>query len=603
MNIVQQQHDLEMMGVPELQKLAQGTNPNVPAYLALAVLNQKMASREKAGLASGAAQGQQRSVAEQVDQKAGLMALDQQKQQQAQQMMAQQAQQTPQAVPEGVPAPQPQAQAQPTMMASGGIARLPIDPRMTDYAEGGVVAFAAGGDTGDALDTANEKRQAALAELRKFGTLQKRQNPEAFAQVENAYKQADAQYQQLKTSYEKEMSGTPAGRPAFGPKDIGAAAPQLGLNTPSPAPAPAGIPYDAATATRADQYAGPGLPSALPKPPAMPGAVPGAAPKPPATPGATGPGLPSAMPKPPAMPGAPVAPPAATGMQAQLAKEVAAPGTAPTPEGIMAERATMMPEELKTPADAGLKQRTAAMEEQYQGSKKDRDFERMLAVLGGGAKGGMGGFAPAYLGAVQGERTADTAHAAEMNRLLSGGENARRGEATSEYAGRTAGLAGAKTAFSDTERNRITALAQGAGFEQRAAEAMLSSLTQLEVERMRRATANQPGETERITAKYMALKAKDPKAAEEFMAGIERAKGAGKANPQAGIADKAYDNVLARVKSDMSLQGQYRKNPALFQAAVDAETKRLGGTIAAAPGAASPGGNTRMQFDAKGNPI
>jgi hypothetical protein len=581
MNIVQQQHDLEMMGVPELQKLAQGTNPNVPAYLALAVLNQKMASREKAGLASGAAQGQQRSVAEQVDQKAGLMALDQQKQQQAQQMMAQQAQQTPQAVPEGVPAPQPQAQAQPAMMASGGIARLPIDPRMTDYAEGGVVAFAAGGETAPVrtitggksyyLDIPETIRDPSVPFYRRIP------NPRYAALSKKEFATAAEARQAYDTA------STAVSRPAPGEEGIMAAAYKPRM-TPGGEQREPTVPEEAPAGLGA-------LPPAAPKPPAMPGAMPGAAPKPPAMPGATGPGLPSAMPKPPAMPGAPVAPPAAAGMQAQLAKEVATPGAAPTPEGIMAERATMMPEELKTPADAGLKQRTAAMEEQYQGSKKDRDFERMLAVLGGGAKGGMGGFAPAYLGAVQGERTADTAHAAEMNRLLSGGENVRRGEATSEYAGRTAGLTAAKTAFSDTERNRITALAQGAGIEQRAAEAMLSSLTQLEVARMQRATAGLPGETERITAKYMALKAKDPKAAEEFMAGIERAKGAGKANPQAVIADKAYDNVLARIASDRTLQGQYRKNPALFQAAVDAETKRLGGTIAAAPGAKSPGGN------------
>jgi hypothetical protein len=290
-------------------------------------------------------------------------------------------------------------------------------------------------------------------------------------------------------------------------------------------------------------------------------------------------------------------------MMAQLAKEVATPGTAPTPAGIMAEQAAMMPEELKTAADAGLKQRTAAMEEQYQGSKKDRDFERMLAVLGGGAKGGMGGFGPAYLGAVQGERSADAAHAAEMNRLLSGGENVRRGEATTEYKGRTEGLSAAKTALDAREQARVVALGVGAGIDERRMTAMLQNISAEKIARIQAATAGMPGETERITAEYLKRLAKDPVDAEKYMASVERAKGAGKVNPQAGIADKAYDNVLARVKSDMSLQSQYRKNPALFQAAVDAETKRLGGTIAAAPGAKSPGGNTRMQFDAKGNPI
>jgi hypothetical protein len=571
MNIVQQQHDLEMMGVPELQKLAQGTNPNVPAYLALAVLNQKMASREKAGLASGAAQGAQRSVAEQVDQKAGLMALDQQKQQQAQQMMAQQAQQTPQAVPEGIPAPQPQAQAQPTMMASGGIAQLPMDSRMTDYAEGGVVAFAAGDIVPpkpknpdfdeDGNPRTQEERAAIIAENKALAAGLGRA-----AGLKSPSTTSPLQEKRMQDFYKPRM--TPGGE----------------QREPTVPEAPAGL-------------------GALPAAGAMPPAMPGAAPKPPAMPGATptGPGLPSAMPKPPMVAGA--APGAApTGMMAQLAKETATPGTAPTPEGIMAERATMMPEELKTPADAGLKQRTAAMEEQYQGSKKDRDFERMLAVLGGGAKGGMGGFGPAYLGAVQGERSADAAHAAEMNRLLSGGENARRGEATSEYKGRTEGLSAAKTAFSDTERNRLTALGVGAGVEQRAAEAALQRLTTLDVARIQAASANKPGETERMYTEYMRLSAKDPKAGQAYLETIGQIKGAGKPDQQASIRDKAYDNIMALMKSSPSLGMKY-KDPAMLAAAVDAETKRLGGTIAAAPGAKSPGGNTRMQFDAKGNPI
>lgn len=585
MNIVQQQHDLEMMGVPELQKLAQGTNPNVPAYLALAVLNQKMASREKAGLASGAAQGQQRSVAEQVDQKAGLMALDQQKQQQAQQMMAQQAQQTPQAVPEGVPAPQPQAQAQPAMMASGGIARLPIDPRMTDYAEGGVVAFADGGDVAPVRTTTGGKsyyldipetiRDPSVPFYReipnpRYAALSKREFATA-AEAKQAY----------------DTASTAVSRPAPGEEGIMAAAYKPRM-TPGGEQREPTVPEEAPAGLGA-------LPPAAPKPPAMPGAVPGAAPKPPAMPGATGPGLPSAIPKPPAIPGAPVAPPDQTGMMAQLAKETATPGTAPTPEGIMADRATMMPEELKTPADAGLKQRTAAMEEQYQGSKKDRDFERMLAVLGGGAKGGMGGFAPAYLGAVQGERSADTAHAAEMNRLLSGGENARRGEASTEYAGRTAGLTAARTALDAREQARLTALGVGAGVEQRAAEAALQRLTTLDVARIQAASANKPGETERMYTEYMRQSAKDPKAGQAYLDTIRQIQGKG-----IGVEERNDIAGLKIVRAGLNKDLENMRLPKPDRAAkqaqlvdIDNQILKLSGssTIGSAPGAKSPGGN------------
>jgi hypothetical protein len=66
-------------------------------------------------------------------------------------------------------------------------------------------------------------------------------------------------------------------------------------------------------------------------------------------------------------------------------------------------------------------------------------------------------------------------------------------------------------------------------------------------------------------------------------------------NQRAMIADKAMDNVTAALKANMKLQMAVGKNPTLMQQLVKAETDRLmgaagGGTMAAAPGAASPGG-------------
>jgi hypothetical protein len=48
------------------------------------------------------------------------------------------------------------------------------------------------------------------------------------------------------------------------------------------------------------------------------------------------------------------------------------------------------------------------------------------------------------------------------------------------------------------------------------------------LERIRKATANQPGETERIFAEYTRRKAVDPKDAEAYLANIERIKGLGR---------------------------------------------------------------------------
>lgn len=80
------------------------------------------------------------------------------------------------------------------------------------------------------------------------------------------------------------------------------------------------------------------------------------------------------------------------------------------------------------------------------------------------------------------------------------------------------------------------------------------------------------------------------------------------AKDRATLADKAMDNVTATLKANVPMQMKAAKDPAYLQSLVRAETERLmaaaeGRTIAPAPGAAGPGGNTRMQFDAKGNLI
>jgi pyruvate dehydrogenase E2 component (dihydrolipoamide acetyltransferase) len=168
MNLVKLQDDLKMLPMAVLQSKAQGQDPQVPPWLATAVLNERMDAQKKDGLAQGA-QGEQPSIVEQLSQKAGLMALQGQQQQQAQQQMMSQMAQAPQPAPENVP--QPEQQPEPQMMARGGIARLPVDSRMFDYKEGGIIGFFEGNEVpgAEALDT---QRVEAAARAKKIKELQ-----------------------------------------------------------------------------------------------------------------------------------------------------------------------------------------------------------------------------------------------------------------------------------------------------------------------------------------------------------------------------------------------------------------------------------------------
>jgi hypothetical protein len=137
MNLVKAQEYAQSLPLAELKKYADGLNPSmIPPWLATGEMQAKTKRAEMANNMQGAAQGEQPSVKEQIEQKAGLLGL-----QQAQQQSQQQAMMQPRPgmgpVPEGTPEPRPQPQ--PQRMA--GLDQLRSNIQM---AGGGIVAFAAG---------------------------------------------------------------------------------------------------------------------------------------------------------------------------------------------------------------------------------------------------------------------------------------------------------------------------------------------------------------------------------------------------------------------------------------------------------------------------
>ena len=150
MNLVQINERLKDLPMQVVQQYANGMNPEVPPYLALGELQRRELSQKQMATAQGGMQGPQPSVKEQVEQKAGLMALQQMQQQQMAQQQAQPR--GPMPAPAGVP--QPQAQPEAAMMARGGLASIPVRSDMFEYAGGGIIAFkdeglVSGGDDDD----------------------------------------------------------------------------------------------------------------------------------------------------------------------------------------------------------------------------------------------------------------------------------------------------------------------------------------------------------------------------------------------------------------------------------------------------------------------
>jgi hypothetical protein len=135
MNLVKAQEYAQSLPLAELKKYADGLNPSmIPPWLATGEMQAKTKRAEMANAMQGAAQGEQPSVKEQVEQKAGLLGL-----QQAQQGAQQQAMMQPRPMAGPVPTGTPQPQSQPK---PAGLDQLTSNIQM---AGGGIVAFAGKG--------------------------------------------------------------------------------------------------------------------------------------------------------------------------------------------------------------------------------------------------------------------------------------------------------------------------------------------------------------------------------------------------------------------------------------------------------------------------
>jgi hypothetical protein len=146
--------------IPVLMKLANGSNPNIPSYMALGRLQQIKAMVEH----SQQPQMPQGTVKQNLERSVANMGMMNGRQQQMQQNMMQQGITAPGPAPEGVPQPQPmpqpEQQPQEVMAAHGGILHTQTDPQMFNFAPGGIVAFS--GEDKDQEVKDKEKKSKTL---------------------------------------------------------------------------------------------------------------------------------------------------------------------------------------------------------------------------------------------------------------------------------------------------------------------------------------------------------------------------------------------------------------------------------------------------------
>jgi hypothetical protein len=141
MNLVKIQEELKGFPTQTIMAYVNGSNPEVPPYMALSELDRRKRMEQRK--AEPPTQSVKEKLESEVTNPQGIAQLPQAQQGAPQDQPPQGQPGMPQGQP-GMPAPQQMAAQQmpPPGMAAGGIARIPVRDDMFNYAPGGIVAFA-----------------------------------------------------------------------------------------------------------------------------------------------------------------------------------------------------------------------------------------------------------------------------------------------------------------------------------------------------------------------------------------------------------------------------------------------------------------------------
>ena len=574
MNLVQINERLKDLPMQVLQQYANGMNPEVPPYLALGELQRREMSQKQMATAQGAQQGPQPSVKEQVEQKAGLMALQQMQQQQVAQQMQQPR--GPMPAPAGVPQPEPQPEA---MMARGGLAGIPVRRDMFEYAGGGIIAFAKGGDVA-------EKYERETAEMGEGKRMQFSPDVQAYAKQLRAAASAEqegfaererqrmlSQSREIAPEREAAMAG-----PNTTEETMRRVGPMTAPKFADPRMAQA-KPEDSSGIAAALTKAGPSAMDRPAPPMAGPAAPAPSAPRP-AAPTAAPAGIAAALPQGNVSP-----------FMAEAAAAAREKPVAPTPEGIIAEQKKLLPAGMQEDAMqkmfADQRARAEGRQAAYEKSKPS-GLDDLIRVFGqAGQYKGLSGLAPAETALQQQRRAEDLAMQKQQDELLTAIEGRSAAADKEIFGARKESMTAANKSFQDRLMTNTKTLADLAGVDQRRMDDVARNLNQMQIAKLQAASANRPSETERINAEYMGLLAKNkPQEAEAYLERMSKIKSGSPGAERNKIMDRRQD--MAELQVIMK-----NESGSFDQAQVDEATKAYGrlaleGQRGAAPAGGAP---------------
>jgi hypothetical protein len=408
MNLVQINERLKDLPMQVVQQYANGMNPEVPPYLALGELQRREMSQKQMATAQGGAQGPQPSIKEQVEQKAGLMALQQMQQQQVAQQQAQP--QGPMPVPAGVPQPQQQPEA---MMARGGLAGIPVRRDMFEYAGGGIIAFQSGGSV-------EEKYRRESEEMGEGKRTRYSPDVQAYAKqlraAENADQEGFAERERQRMLSQSREIAPQRPSPMAGPDVTAETMKRVG---PMTAPKfqdpriPAGLPAAAQEMSAAPAASRP-PPAPMPSAPSRSGPPAAAMPTPPMPQGAPSAAMPQA--------GLPAAAQTVNPYEARLNQVALKEPVAPTTQDAISRVSELSPAAMQEAAlqkrNQEMRDRASSYKEQFEKSRPS-GLDDLIRVFGqAGQYKGLSGVGPAYTANQQQKRAEELGMEKQYNELM-----------------------------------------------------------------------------------------------------------------------------------------------------------------------------------------
>jgi hypothetical protein len=249
----------------------------------------------------------------------------------------------------------------------------------------------------------------------------------------------------------------------------------------------------------------------------------------------------------------------------------------PTAEGTIAGINALLPPELQEEARKeraeAAKQRMAQAEERFKASRPS-GLDQLIRVFGqSGQYKGLTGLGPAYTQNRDRLAAEEAAFQREQEAMRAAAEKQQLGEAAGMFEARAKDFSANTEAYRKQLGSRTEALAGLAGADQRAIDAALGRMNDMEVAKLKiaadKANALRPGAGERITAQILKLRADGKvKEADELLQTYSAVSGSG----AAGVG--AQRNVLAQKRAALASYKDIRDN-----AESDAERKEAQANI------------------------